>query len=475
MSGQNPPPTWPRGGPTGPPPSGPPPSGPPPSGPPPSGPPPGKGWPQAQSATAATAVRRTAVPRRAATGPAAGPPTPPLAGHPGRRARGAAGVRSLRHRVGILHRTLRDRPTERQGQGGGERDRRRRRGPGVGGRRRPRVRGRRARARDPVRGAREARPDRRRRRRLDLHGRMAVPRRDDVRRGAAGLLRRLGRASRGRVGAREHRLPGRHRCLDDGRVLRRGDAHALRGSGGRRRGPRRRGECPRRVLRGGPARTQRARPGRRTGRWSSRSTTSVQRQAPPRSRSGTTAPGSPSTAARMPSTPTPVAARGASMPGSRRPSRGARRAPPTSASVAARSRPGSGGCGPRSCTYTAGCTTWDLRYEGFASFDSENVRLFENGGDCNSESGQCEHTFLTSATGRGVAVSWSVYPGYSERFEARIRKMTAQLPASAPRPRSCALRAPMARTSLRWRRSTCAQHASAPPPCHAHTLNTPTT
>ena len=83
----------------------------------------------------------------------------------------------------------------------------------------------------------------------------------------------------------------------------------------------------------------------------------------------------------------------------------------------------------KKCTYTAGCTTWDLRYEGFASFDSENVRLFENGGDCNSESGQCEHTFLTSATGRGVAVSWSVYPGYSERFEARIRKMTAQLPS----------------------------------------------
>ena len=122
---------------------------------------------------AATAVRRTAVPRRAATGPTAGPPTPPLADHPGRRARGAAGVRSLRHRVGLLHRALRDRPSEREGQGGGERDRRWRRGPGVGGRRRSRVRGRRARARDPLRGAREARADRRRRRRLDLHGRMA--------------------------------------------------------------------------------------------------------------------------------------------------------------------------------------------------------------------------------------------------------------------------------------------------------------
>jgi len=82
----------------------------------------------------------------------------------------------------------------------------------------------------------------------------------------------------------------------------------------------------------------------------------------------------------------------------------------------------------KNCTYTSGCTTWDLRYEGFASFDTQSVRLLENGGDCNSESGQCEHTFITGATGRGVAVSWSVYPGYDERFEARIRKMTARLP-----------------------------------------------
>jgi len=82
----------------------------------------------------------------------------------------------------------------------------------------------------------------------------------------------------------------------------------------------------------------------------------------------------------------------------------------------------------KNCSYTAGCTTWDLRYEGFSSYSSESVQLFENGGDCNSESGQCKHTFLTGATGRGLAVSWSVYPGYTERFEARIRKMTAQLP-----------------------------------------------
>ena len=82
----------------------------------------------------------------------------------------------------------------------------------------------------------------------------------------------------------------------------------------------------------------------------------------------------------------------------------------------------------KNCTYTPGCTTWDLRYEGFESFSSESVRLIENGGDCNSESGQCTHSFLTNATGRGLAVSWSVYPGYDERFEARIRKMTATLP-----------------------------------------------
>lgn len=82
----------------------------------------------------------------------------------------------------------------------------------------------------------------------------------------------------------------------------------------------------------------------------------------------------------------------------------------------------------KSCTYTAGCTTWNLKYEGFKSFDTQTVRLVENGGDCNSESGTCVDQFVTGATGRGRAVAWSVYPGYAERFEARIGKLTAPLP-----------------------------------------------
>ena len=82
----------------------------------------------------------------------------------------------------------------------------------------------------------------------------------------------------------------------------------------------------------------------------------------------------------------------------------------------------------KGCTYTAGCTTWELRYEGFKSFESKKVRLFENGGDCNSESGQCTFRFITDATGRGKAVSWSVYPGYNERFEARLGDRTIRLP-----------------------------------------------
>ena len=55
------------------------------------------------------------------------------------------------------------------------------------------------------------------------------------------------------------------------------------------------------------------------------------------------------------------------------------------------------------------------------------------------------------------------------------RRYRSQGQGLAPRVRSpWALRATMARTSLRWRRSTYAQYASAPPPCAAHTLKTPT-
>jgi len=82
----------------------------------------------------------------------------------------------------------------------------------------------------------------------------------------------------------------------------------------------------------------------------------------------------------------------------------------------------------KSCTYTPGCTKWDLHYEGLESFQTPTVRLLENGGDCNSESGECSQTFFTSGEGRGTAISWSVYPGYDEHFEARVGRMTAVLP-----------------------------------------------
>jgi hypothetical protein len=80
------------------------------------------------------------------------------------------------------------------------------------------------------------------------------------------------------------------------------------------------------------------------------------------------------------------------------------------------------------CTFSAGCTKWELHYEGFASFESTTVRLLENGGNCNSESGECAHTFLTPVEGRGIAISWSVFPGYDEHFEGRIGRMKAVLP-----------------------------------------------
>lgn len=80
------------------------------------------------------------------------------------------------------------------------------------------------------------------------------------------------------------------------------------------------------------------------------------------------------------------------------------------------------------CTYAAGCTKWDLHYEGFESFDTNTVQLVENGGDCMSASGECTSTFVTPANGRGVAISWSVYAGYDEAFEARIGSTTVVLP-----------------------------------------------
>jgi hypothetical protein len=82
----------------------------------------------------------------------------------------------------------------------------------------------------------------------------------------------------------------------------------------------------------------------------------------------------------------------------------------------------------RGCDYTAGCFSWALRYEGFASFESGTATLTENGGDCNSQSGNCDISFFSPDNGRGTAVTFSFPPGWDERFEARVGNLRATIP-----------------------------------------------
>ncbi|WP_141012609.1 hypothetical protein [Nocardioides sambongensis] len=74
------------------------------------------------------------------------------------------------------------------------------------------------------------------------------------------------------------------------------------------------------------------------------------------------------------------------------------------------------------------CRSWELRYEGFASFTDVSATLRQNGGDCDSQSGQCTFTTSSSHTGRGGIVTWSALPDWSEEFVAVVDGMTAKLP-----------------------------------------------
>lgn len=66
----------------------------------------------------------------------------------------------------------------------------------------------------------------------------------------------------------------------------------------------------------------------------------------------------------------------------------------------------------------ADCQSWRLSYSGFGTGDTVRATLRENGGDCNSDSGQCTFTTTAPATGRGVVVTWSALPGWNESFDA---------------------------------------------------------
>jgi hypothetical protein len=80
------------------------------------------------------------------------------------------------------------------------------------------------------------------------------------------------------------------------------------------------------------------------------------------------------------------------------------------------------------CDYTPGCTSWALRYEGFASFDTGVAKLSENGGSCESQSGNCDITFFVPDNGRGTAVTFSFPPGWNETFTGKVGRLSATIP-----------------------------------------------
>lgn len=80
------------------------------------------------------------------------------------------------------------------------------------------------------------------------------------------------------------------------------------------------------------------------------------------------------------------------------------------------------------CDYTPGCFSWALRYEGFESFYSGVAKLTENGGSCESQSGNCDISFFSPSNGRGTAVTFSFPPGWNETFVGRVGPLSATIP-----------------------------------------------
>ncbi|TYL45257.1 hypothetical protein FXB39_19425 [Nocardioides sp. BGMRC 2183] len=74
------------------------------------------------------------------------------------------------------------------------------------------------------------------------------------------------------------------------------------------------------------------------------------------------------------------------------------------------------------------CRSWELHYEGFASFSEVTATLRQNGGDCDSQSGECTFRTTSPHTGRGVIVTWSALPNWSDDFVGIVDGMTAKLP-----------------------------------------------
>ena len=83
----------------------------------------------------------------------------------------------------------------------------------------------------------------------------------------------------------------------------------------------------------------------------------------------------------------------------------------------------------KSCTAAPGCVAWVLHYEGFKSYEFITANYTNNGGDCNSQSGNCStRAFDSKGEGKGTIVTWSFPGGYQGNFVAKVGALRAKIP-----------------------------------------------
>lgn len=83
----------------------------------------------------------------------------------------------------------------------------------------------------------------------------------------------------------------------------------------------------------------------------------------------------------------------------------------------------------KKCTAAPGCVAWQLRYEGFASYELITAKYTNNGGDCMAVSGKCTTTaFDRKGEGRGIIVTWSFPASYKGNFVGRVDGLKAKIP-----------------------------------------------
>ncbi|GAA4811958.1 hypothetical protein GCM10025786_15870 [Nocardioides caeni] len=79
------------------------------------------------------------------------------------------------------------------------------------------------------------------------------------------------------------------------------------------------------------------------------------------------------------------------------------------------------------CTDEPGCYAAELRYEGFADYESITATYTSNGGNCLSTTGSCRDTVVTTSGGRGRVVTWTFPGSYSGTFVAKVGRLRTTL------------------------------------------------